>query len=302
MYRQMKQYGRDATVVRRSADATFNLPLRANDWKAGDKVFVCSWSDFSHPAADEWRSDSWDIMRTRNDVTYQILTKRPERLAQCLPPDWGDGWDNVWLGVSAENQEMLDLRWPLLKRIPAKVRFLSIEPMLGAVSLSGIFGLKPGNQWRDCLCDEIDPSDRPCLVCDGRRLLGESSGLHWVIAGGESGPNARPMHPDWARGARDECAVAQVPFFFKQWGEWAPLPIRLPDPKIYSATHGHGNRGYNMAIAALSKEFNASAIVAAHPGGSIGAITFDVDLLGRVGKHRAGAFLDGREHKEFPHA
>ena len=286
MYRDKARYGKDPKVVVRSAPATFNLPLhgREKGWNQGDRVFVCSWSDFFHPDADEWRREAWTIMRGRM-YTFILLTKRPERIAECLPSDWGDGWPNVWLGVSAENQEMLYLRWPYLRDTPAAVRFLSIEPMLGHVSLSEIFGLKPGNQWRECLCDEIDPSDRPCLVCDGRRLLGESSGLHWVIAGGESGPDARPMHPDWVRGVRDQCAAAQVPFFFKQWGEWAEANAAGLPQSIQTTGHG-----------VISRD---------------GGFVFDTDVacpqegrvfVYRVGKHRAGALLDDREHRELPEA
>ena len=179
MFRERERYGKDPSVVVRSK-TTFTAPLR---WKRGagsGLVFTCSWSDWFHEGADAWRDEAWAIIRATPHLTYQILTKRPERIVEHLPADWGDGWPNVWLGVSVENQRFAG-RASRLATIPATVRFISAEPLLGPVHL---------------------PLD----------------GIHWVIVGGESGSEARPMELHWARTIRDECAEAGVAFFLKQLG------------------------------------------------------------------------------------
>ena len=152
-----------------------------------------------------WRGDLWHLIHRTPHLDWLLLTKRPQNIAKMLPegygaPAWGDGWPNVWLGTTVENQTEAERRIPHLLSVPAKVRFLSCEPLLGPVDLTAIerTGGETGFM-------------RPL---DGR--------FHWIIAGGESGPGARPMHPDWARDLRDQCAAAGTPFLFKQWGEWAP--------------------------------------------------------------------------------
>jgi protein gp37 len=145
-------------------------------------VFTCSWSDWFIEAADAWRDDAWDVIRTRPALNFQILTKRPENIIDRLPADWGEGWPNVWLGVSAEDQKHADLRIPVLRDVPAAVRFASLEPLLGPV------------------------------------VIPDRSDLDWVIVGGESGPGSRPMKLDWAREIRDQCDAEDIAFFFKQWG------------------------------------------------------------------------------------
>src|SRR6266566_2681172 len=180
MFTEKKQYGQDPTKVVRSK-TKFSDPLK---WNMGRLIFTCSWSDFFHEAADPWRDEAWEIIRRTPQHTYQILTKRPKRMAAHLP--WADDpWLHVWLGVSVENQDYL---WRLdkLAEIPAYTRFVSAEPLLGEVNLL------------------------PWLEGEGI--------LDWVIVGGESGPKARPMQPDWARFIRDQCAATETPFFFKQWG------------------------------------------------------------------------------------
>ena len=187
MFREQRRYGRDPTNVVRAADVTFNAPLR---WKTPKKVFTCSWSDFFHEAADPWRPEAWAIIRSTPHLTYQILTKRPERIASHLPPDWDDnGYPNVWLGVSGENVEWVEKRAELIAPIPAKVKFLSAEP------------------WLDSRTD-IDPRDRDTAL----------GIFDWVILGGESGPRARPFDLDSARSVRDACARLEIPFFLKQLG------------------------------------------------------------------------------------
>jgi protein gp37 len=184
MYREKKSYGQNPAVVVRSK-TVFKNPLK---WHEPAKVFTCSWSDFFIEDADPWRSEAWDIMRRTSHLTYQVLTKRPENIKDRLPADWFNGWPNVWLGISAENQEMLDLRWPYLKSIPAAAYFISHEPALGPLTY---------------------PKDFLML---GKRAQ--------IITGGETGPKARPMHPKWAKYDREQAAAFGVPFFFKHWGEW----------------------------------------------------------------------------------
>ena len=154
-----------------------------------------------------------------------------------------DEWlHNVWLGTSVENQEQADKRIPELLKVPAVVRFISAEPLLGPVSFRWA-------KWAP-------------LVNSGH--LDGLDGIHWVIAGGESGPHARPMRPDWARSLRDQCQAASVPFHFKQWGEWAPLNEKELCMNIYPTT------------------------------------IIDSAFISRVGKKRAGRLLDGREWNDSP--
>jgi len=197
MFREQKRYGRDPAVVTRSK-TTFLDPLR---WPTGRLIFTCSWSDWFHEAADDWRDEAWDIIRRTPRHTYQILTKRPERIAQHLPRDWGTGYPNVWLGVSVENQRHIG-RADLLARVPAVVRFLSCEPLLGPLTFRWAVWHPIG---RTATTDHLD----------GLRHY-----FHWLIAGGESGPEARPCRAEWLRSLRDECREAGVPFFLKQLGGW----------------------------------------------------------------------------------
>lgn len=176
MYRDKKRFGQEPTKIVRSTEQTFSAPLR---WHSPSKVFVCSWSDFFIEDADPWRDDAWSIIKACPHLTFQILTKRPENIKDRLPNDWP--LSNVWLGVTAENQRMADLRLPMLAEIPAVVRFVSIEPMLEPVSLANHL---------DC--------------------------IDWVICGGESGPQARTMELAWAEDNLRQCREAQIPFFMKQ--------------------------------------------------------------------------------------
>lgn len=186
------------------ADDPFKVTFHPNrlqqplHWRKRRRVFVCDMGDLFHEAvAEDWISELFSIMATARRHTYFVLTKRPERLlkyAHDATVDTGEGYPNegnVWLGVTAENQEWLEKRVPILLQIPAAVRFVCLEPLLGAVS--GV-----------------------------PRLPGYLTALDWVIAGGETGPKARPTNPEWVRSVRDQCVDAGVPFFFKSWGEWIP--------------------------------------------------------------------------------
>jgi protein gp37 len=185
---------------RRTSASYWMQPLKWNRIAERDgvrrKVFCCSLADvFDNQADPAWRADLWDLIQHTEHLDWLLLTKRPQNIAKMLPDscgwsnrDWP--WPNVWLGTTVENQEEAERRIPLLLSVPAKVHFLSCEPLLGRVHLPA----------QDTYWYPID----------------------WVIAGGESGPHARPPMIGWVRSLRDQCAAAGVPFHFKQWGEHAP--------------------------------------------------------------------------------
>ena len=230
-----------------------NLPRR---WQKPRRVFVNSMSDLFHPkVTNEFLAKVWAVMAASPQHVFQILTKRPTRMRSLLSdpdgefqsevggwrymhgetdttiltpeiPSWGWPLPNVHIGVSVEDQEQADRRIPPLERTPAAVRFISAEPLLGEI-----------------------------LLGDHQRSL------DWVIVGGESGPHARPMHPAWARSLRDQCETAGVPFFFKQWGEYAPTGAEV----------AHKGTGWAM-----------------------------VEEIKRVGKRAAGRELDGQLWEQFP--
>jgi protein gp37 len=181
MFRQQREYGRDPAVVVRTK--TWGDPPK---WqrvaaRAGRRelVFTCSWSDWFHEAADPWRDEAWAVVKKCPNLTFQVLTKRPERIKDHLPSDWGAGYENVWLGASIERDDYCG-RADVLRAVPTKVRWICAEPLLGPL---------------------------PSLNLDG---------IHWVVCGGESGPDWRPMETAWARGLREKCRAAGVPFYFKQ--------------------------------------------------------------------------------------
>jgi protein gp37 len=169
-------------------------------WRKPRRVFVNSMSDLFHPDVPvDFIADVWAVMQATPQHTYQILTKRPQRMARVVANniEWNP-LPNVWLGTSVENQRYADLRIPHLLATPAAVRFLSIEPLLGSVNLHDVFA-------------PLDIHARWSL-----------HDIDWCIVGGESGRGARPMDPEWARSLRDQCEAAAVPFFFKQWGGRTP--------------------------------------------------------------------------------
>ena len=159
----------------------FAAPLK---WETPKLIFTCSLGDFFHPAADPWRDEAWSVIRETPHHTYQILTKRPQRITENLPwPPSEEPWHNVWIGTSVEAQKYV-YRIPELLEVRAVVRFVSAEPLLGPLDLSIHMLMEPP--------------------------------LHWVIIGGESGPRARPMRLDWARDLVQQCKRARVPVFVKQ--------------------------------------------------------------------------------------
>ncbi len=241
-------------------------PLR---WKKPRRVFVCSMSDLFHEEVPFIViAKIFGIMHTANQHTYIVLTKRPERMAEFIKwftgPSWRGAWPqeypHVWLGVTAENQARFDERVDILKQIPAAVHFVSIEPMLGPIVMR-----QKANDEREIIqatmMGVLDDYSRPVM-----------HGIDWVICGGETGPGARPMHPDWVRSLRDQCQEAGTPFFFKQWGDWAPIPTK-DVPVIGCADGGRFHDG---------------------PNPSRGLAMY------RVGNKAAGYLIDGQEWRQFP--
>lgn len=198
-------------------------PLR---WKKPRRIFVCSMGDLFHKEVEAiWQ---WLILVKAIKCpqhTFQVLTKRPERMYGFFTGNTMSipfrGLENIWLGVTAENQDQADKRIPLLLETPAAKRFLSIEPMLGPVDINRYL-----HEWQCFNCKEkysYCNSKASCNKCGVTAATAQTKkGIDLVIVGGESGPGARPMNPYWVRSVRDQCRAAGVPFMFKQWGEWAP--------------------------------------------------------------------------------
>lgn len=217
MFRDQERYGRDPSVVTRCSDGTFFAPVRSKKWRelpSGALVFTCSWSDWFHEDADPWRDEAWEVLRQRPDLTWQILTKRPERIADHLPAWWGDADcetpQNIWLGVSIENRRFVH-RADLLREIPAAVRFISAEPLLGPLVTK-----PPKTEWDA----EYAPEERWPDGYIGDPL--DLTGIDWLIVGGESGPGHRPMKAEWVRDLRFAAQASGTAFFFKQWGGARP--------------------------------------------------------------------------------
>jgi protein gp37 len=187
MFRDLKRFGRDPTVVRRTNtwDAPFRWDDAARARGSPGLVFTCSLSDFFHEGADLWRDEAWGVIRACQHLQFQVLTKRPVRIPGHLPADWGEGYPNVWLGTSIGINENA-WRADVLRQIPARVRFISAEPVLEPL---------------------------PDL---------DLTGIHWLIVGGESGPGFRYMDHAWARQLRDKARAAGVAFFFKRRRDGSP--------------------------------------------------------------------------------
>ena len=270
-------------------------------WKKPKMVFVDSMSDLFHDDVPfEFIDKVFGVMASMKKHTFQVLTKRPERMHKYFSVDrhelierWCDGaseaglaigdnpdtadvdthwiWlhndllkefprKNIWLGTSVEDQKAADERIPWLIKIPAAIRFLSCEPLLGPIDIS----LVPDHDGKILAWQELNEI------------------IHWVIAGGESGPGARPMHPDWARSLRDQCVSAGVPFFFKQWGEWIIADATDREERLPAKRWGW-----------LREDgFFDQSMTNYHPGHFV--------LLKKQGKKKAGRLLDGREWNEFP--
>ncbi|RUU41464.1 phage Gp37/Gp68 family protein [Mesorhizobium sp. M6A.T.Ca.TU.002.02.2.1] len=263
-------------------------------WRTPRRIFVNSMGDLFHEdVPDEWIDKVFAIMALAPQHTFQVLTKRAKRMREYLTGSQPDHrivaaqtqlnfripqhyqWPhmpllNVWLGVSAERQQEAEERVHQLIHTPAAIRFVSAEPLLGPLDFTS---LCTGHYFIDALA--------------GRKYHDAPEGVHnateacakvdWIIVGGESGAGARPMHPAWARSIRDQCATAGVPFFFKQWGEFAPA------------------FGLDLRPTGLPWSGESQTAVAR------GTATAQ-QATRRFGKRRAGRLLDGIEHNAMPQA
>lgn len=277
-------------------------PLR---WRKPRKIFVNSMGDLFHEdIPDEWIDRVFAVMALAPQHTFQVLTKRSARMRDYLGTragDWSTVWPdanppgtlpisrfeqrlamrpdsilrppfplpNVWLGVSTEDQRRADERIPDLLATPAAVRFASAEPLLGPINFRRI---QVAGGWYDALFGWRDVKEP---------FPGIDETLDLVIVGGESGPRARPMHPDWARGLRRQCAAAGVPFFFKQWGEFS-------DAGLSSERWLLRRDGSHLPMPSPEG-------IGFHPPTDDGAC-----FVYRVGKRAAGRLLDGVEHNGMP--
>lgn len=261
---------------RRTSASNWELPKR---WNAQSdtfmaqhgrrqRVFCASLADVFDNAVDpQWRADLFALIAATPNLDWLLLTKRIGNVGNMLPVpfDFDRHYPNVWIGATVVNQAEADRDIPKLLDVPVRVRFLSMEPLLDGVS--------------------IKPWLQPKFFHGGRALNGRamvqshpSERLDWVIVGGESGPGARPMHPDWARSLRDQCAAAGVPFLFKQWGEWLP------------AKEGRSITGRTLVL-------EGSAPFTDNPQWHGFE---DGQQVARVGKKAAGRLLDGRTWDGFP--
>jgi len=295
-------------------------PLR---WKRPRRIFVCAHGDLFHESVpDEWIDLAFAVMALAPHHTFQVLTKRSERMRQYMTtPDRkrtiagtvmkvseflartrgdhariqlshfgacfnGPGpFPNIWLGVSVEDQPRAIHILDLLDT-PAAVRFVSYEPALGMLDLTDVDYVPYLDSLRTKPRKKPNDPNWPAIRYDV--LRGHMKGpddiglprLDWVIAGGESGPGARPSHPDWFRALRDQCAAAGVPFFFKQWGDWAP--------ELVCATR-------QGAESALRIDLEGKTRTARYGARRPGEVTIQ-----RNGKKNTGRQLDRREHNGMP--
>jgi protein gp37 len=241
------------------------------------RVFCSSLADvFDNQVPTEWRDDLWALIYDCPDLDWLLLTKRPQNIAKMLPAFWEHVRGHIWLGTTVEDQKRADINIPHLLQHDAAVRFVSCEPLLGPIDLTAIdidgesqINAIGGDTWEEL--KEIWRDSSPdwqgefadWYDVDFEAAVGPSHRtIDWVIAGGESGPQARPSHPDWFRSLRDQCAAADVPFLFKQWGEWVSV----------SEVEGPGRHHH----------FDNGATVR------------------RTGKLRSGRRLDGVEYNGFP--
>lgn len=276
---------------RLTSQANWAKPIKWNREAAASgarpRVFCASLADVFDNAVDPaWREDLWRLIAATPNLDWLLLTKRPSNIGKMLPTfaHWGNGWPNVWLGCTVVNQSEVDRDIPKLLAIPAAVRFLSIEPLLGPVDLRFAF-----SDIRTACCHKCGfRTNAIGGTCsnDGTILRGDI-GIDWVIVGGESGPHARPMHPDWARSLRDQCAAAGVPFLFKQWGEWVVEIDSGRDDPDWRADYSIKFQDYgNMKWLNLN--------------GGCGFHGDRFHVMRRIGKKAAGRLLDGVEHNGFP--
>lgn len=287
---------------RRTSDANWRKPLRWNADAARfaeenggrrQRVFCASLADVFDNAVDpQWRDDLFDLIDRTPDLDWLLLTKRIGNVGPML------GFmhraalpQHVWLGATVVNQAEANRDIPKLMMVPASVRFLSCEPLLGLINLEeawhGEHALR-SDCWGDCGWCDKGAAYPPLWNCqayrqsDAEREKGRS-GVDWVIVGGESGPGARPMNPFWAQVLRDECKDSNVPFMFKQWGEWAP-------PSAIDDRHED----------AIERAYFGCFVGDEWSGACSEEWAREHGYIVRVGKKAAGRLLDGEQHNGFP--
>lgn len=218
MYRETDRFGIDPTPVTRSKKGTFNHPSRL---KTPQKIFTCSWSDFFIAEADDLRPEAWDIIRQTPHHTYQILTKRPERVKECLPEDWHtSAFDHVWIGVSIEDQETFHQRIPYLWEQWSSITFVSFEPLLGPINL--FHANMRGYLWQTKAGSKApDPTTL-------------SLPFQWAIIGGESGNENgkwqyRPTELHWITNLVEQLRITDCAIFVKQLGTYLAKKHQLKD-------------------------------------------------------------------------
>lgn len=275
----------------RTSPANWKLPLKwnrdADAFMAAhgrrQRVFCASLADvFDNEVDPEWRFQLIDLIYSTPKLDWLLLTKRVGNVAPMLAAigkqlgrDSFRLLDNVWLGITVVNQEEADRDVPKLLDVLAPVRWLSCEPLLGPIALT-----------REYLVDRLGPP-YPFPYISRKHRTTRLDLLDWVVVGGESGKGARPMHPDWARDLRDQCAEAGVPFLFKQWGEWAP---------------GECASGLAMTQTERTATWWDSEWQFGHvtPRQSAEMHRDDEPDLYRIGKKAAGRLLDGVQHDGYP--
>lgn len=245
------------------------------------RVFCASLADvFDNEVPDEWRNDLWFLIESTPGLDWLLLTKRIGNAKKMLP-NRAAIMDNIWLGASIVNQEEADRDIPKLLELPVRIRFLSMEPLLGPVRLFETSeGVLRG----------------PAVIVDGGVTVSTPdnapegydasySGINWVIVGGESGRDARPMHPEWVRSLKDQCIISGVPFFFKQWGEWKEGNNLENDAKIVFGDGTLCDPTISSVLGIKEEELVTRPVAT---------------LMRKVGKKAAGRVLDSRIWNEFP--
>ncbi len=299
----------------RLVPGVLDQPLR---WKRPRRIFVNSMSDLFHESmSNEAIAAVFGVMAAAPQHTFQILTKRPARMLEWFAwhkqaarqGEWewqpwrvceeaaielipglpaigaNQPWPlrHVWVGVSVENQAAADERIPLLLQCPAAVRWLSCEPLLGPINF----------RWTP-YAHQAANQPYPAYL-EARGSVNEYEALRlidWIVAGGESGPDARPMHPEWARSLRDQCTAAGARYFFKQWGEWAPHQV------VTGGDLGGSVRSGRVRIVHHRGQTDVEVSEATGGHSTLPGSRY----MARVGKRAAGRLLDGAEHNAYPGA
>lgn len=251
------------------------------------KVFCGSMCDvFDNQVPQAYQLELFELIKNTQYLDWLLLTKRIGNVTKLYGPMWEQIATQCWLGISVCNQDEADREIPKLLKTPAAKHFLSIEPMLGPIDIS---------RWLEPQCDNgsilVDGGGVMCRRCQGNGT--SCSAIDWVIVGGESGHNARPIHPLWVESVRDQCHAANIPFFFKQWGEWAPR---------YKHWFTLGDKDL-QTIDPQCKRW--PRVIRLTESGKDGRAMENVDegedvFMQRIGIKKAGCLLSGCEYLNFP--